>query len=151
MLRFGRRTRSVRSPPRGTERIVTQIARLTTKPASPSERPRAISIAGPNATTATRLALKQPHARPALTASPTSRAASPARRAGGAPAAAPAVRDGSRYANPVSTSPRAAASAAATVASRHHERVAEPPSVAAATPRPTRQPGGLTAIAADLS
>src|SRR5437773_1293544 len=94
MLRFGRRRRSVRSPPRGTERIVTQIARLTTKPASPSERPRAISIAGPNATTATRLALKQPHARPALTASPTSRAASPARRARGAPAAPPAVRDG---------------------------------------------------------
>src|SRR5207249_11178234 len=66
---------------------------------------------------------KQPHARPALTASPTSRAASPARRAGGAPAAPPAVRDGSRYANAISTSPRAAASAVATIAIRHDERV----------------------------
>src|SRR5207249_6587244 len=87
---------------------------------------------------------KQPHARPALTASPTSRAASPARCAGGAPAAPPAVRDGSRYANAISTSPRAAASAVATIAIRHDERVARPPSVAAATPRPTGQLVSMT-------
>src|SRR5438094_756926 len=97
MTRVGRPRRSVSTPPRGTERIVTQIARLTMKPASPSETPRATSIAGPKATTATRLALKQPQAKPALSASLTSRRGSRARRAGG-PAALPSARDHEREA-----------------------------------------------------
>src|SRR3989442_2106940 len=120
MTRVGRPRRSVTPPRRGTERIVTQIARLTMKPAAPSETPRATSIAGPKATTATRLALKQPQAKPALSASLTSRRGSRARRAGG-PAALPCVRGGSRYAKAISTSPRAAADALVATGHRHQE------------------------------
>ena len=116
------------------------------KPASPSGTPRATSIAGPKATTATRLALKQPQAKPALSASPTSRRGSRARHAGG-PAALPCARGGSRYAKAISTSPRAAATAVVATAIRHEEAVATPPSVAAARPRPTGQLESMMAIA----
>src|SRR5204863_8591500 len=116
--------------PRGTDRIVTQIARLAMKPASPRETPPAISVPGPNAMTATRLALKQPQAKPALTASPTSRVESRARRSAG-PGARAGAGGESRYAKAISTSPTAAASAVIAIAMRHDERVARLPSVAA--------------------
>src|SRR5207247_6770022 len=142
--RVGGPRRSVSTPPRGTERIVTQIARLTMKPAAPSETPRATSIAGPKAMTATRLALKQPQAKPALSASLTSRRGSRARRAGG-PAALPCARGGSRYAKAIRTSPRAAATAVVATAIRHEEEVAKPPSGAAAGAGPAGQLEGMRA------
>src|SRR5439155_267647 len=89
---LGRPSRSVRKPPSGTESIVSQIARLTMKPASASVAPRAIKRPGPNAMMATRLALKHPQAKPPLVASPSSRPERRARRS----TARPAVSGGSR-------------------------------------------------------
>src|SRR5213593_3510458 len=59
-------------------------------------------------------------AKPALTASLTSRRGSVARRSAG-PDAPPGARGGSRYTKAISTSPRAAASPVATIAIRHDE------------------------------
>ena len=95
MRRFGLPMRSLTSPPNGTDTMVTQTARLTTKPASPTEAPRATRTPGPNASTVTRLALKHPQAKPALSERETSCQVSraPGARTLGPP---PAARGGSR-------------------------------------------------------
>src|SRR5437899_13052584 len=102
-------------------------------------------MAGPNAMTATRLALKAPHATPLLIASPTSRAASAARAPGAARTGA------SRNTVAITTRPSAAIAAAATSDVRHDVAVAKPPRVAAARPRPTGHAVSITAIAVAIS
>ena len=93
---------------------------------------------------ATRLALKQPHAKPALMLRRRSRPASDTKRGGAA--GMPAGRGASRNARSISSSPTAAPIAVMVIGQRHPEPAARPPSMAVASPSPTGQEVSMTPV-----
>src|SRR5215470_12911287 len=95
--------------------------------------------------TATRLALKAPHATPLVTASQKSRALSAMRAPGAARTGA------SRNTVAMITRPTAAEAAATISDIRHDVTVASNPSVAAASPSPTGHAVSITAMAVAIS
>ena len=73
MATLGRRMRSTTTPPSGTESTLIHTARLTWKPAPPSEAPRETSTPGPKPSSTMKPTLNSIHMDPAVRASAQSR------------------------------------------------------------------------------